>query len=340
MVISSEIDAVFHKMSGVTSGKKQLLEIVTEAQMQRQYGRQTIVFLDEIHRWSKAQQDTLLPYVEDGTITLIGATTENPSFTIINALLSRCSVIVFEAHSVEDVVAFFSQSRDEIARRFPWVTYGEEELQWIAARSDGDIRRACSLLEATAMHIGEWAITIALLEETSSKAIYYDRDGDDHYNIISAVHKSLRDSDPDAAVYWVQRMLVGGEDPLYIARRLLRFASEDVWLANNNALLLANTVYETVQKLGMPECDTALMQLTIYLAQCKKSNTTYTASKKSRADIEKHGNLPVPMVIRNAPTHMMQEMGYGDGYIYAHDDPAGASAQQHLPDDLVGRRYV
>lgn len=336
-VLSHELDADFVQLSGVSSKKSDLTEVVTHAQTNRQYGKKTIVFLDEIHRRTKAQQDALLPYVEDGTIILIGATTENPSFTINNALLSRAKVIVFDALTTAEIQLFVTTQLDKIAS-VSWKSISDEIIQLIADLANGDLRNALNLLEAGLLLSSE-IVTREDVLSAYGKPVYYDRDGEEHYNIISAVHKSLRDSDGDAACYRIQRMLQGWEDPLYICRRLLRFASEDIGLADNNALLLANTVYDTCAKLGIPECGTALMQLGRYLAKAKKSNSCYRTDQQTKADVAQYGNLPVPTHLRNAPKKLMKDLWYGDGYKYAHDFTDAKVDQEHFPEQLKGRQY-
>lgn len=345
-ILSHELQAEFFELSGVKSKKEDLNQILSLAQQHQAYGKKTILFLDEIHRRNKAQQDSLLPFVESGLITLIGATTENPSFTINNALLSRAKVLVFEPLQSKDIVQFFNNNKEKILNRFPIVQLTDEVIESIANLANGDLRNACNLLEASIMLSPDGIISQDIIKKAFGKPMYYDRDGEEHYNIISAVHKCLRDSDPHAACYWIQRMLAGGEDPRYIARRLLRFASEDIGPADNNALLLANQVYDVVMKLGMPECGTAIFQLALYLAKAPKNNISYRIEMATRKDVEQYGNLPVPMQIRNAPTKMMKELWYGEGYQYAHDnewwrqtDGTIKTDNQHFPDELKDRKY-
>jgi putative ATPase len=344
-IISLNLFYDFHKLLAVNSGKEQLRKIIKIATANKQYGKKTILFLDEIHRWNKAQQDALLPYVEKGLITLIGATTENPSFTVNTPLLSRTKVFVFKQQSEEDIQALLKKiSKAE----FLDLTVGKKELAAMANLSNGDIRSGLNILEmASTIAISQKKeeekkakITMEILEDTIQKPIYYDKNGEEHYNIISAIHKSMRSSNPDAAAYWVGRMLSAGEDPLYIARRLLRFASEDVGNADPNALTLANNVYESCQKIGMPECEVFLIQLAIYLAKAPKDNTAYAVENLVKQDIEKYGNLPVPLHIRNAPTKLMKNIGYGKGYEYDHDLESKKSNQQCMPDKLKSRKYL
>ncbi len=355
-IISKTLQADFFYLSWVTSKKDDLLKLVDQAKLNFQYGKSTIIFLDEIHRRNKAQQDTLLPYVEKGTVTLIWATTENPSFTVNNALLSRCRIFVFEKLSDQEIFDFIKKQFPLILKQHPKISLTDEYLLLISKLGNWDLRNALNILESAILLAKDGLLTDQIILQAWQKTVYYDRDGEEHYNIISAIHKSLRDSDADAACYWVQRMLMGGEDPLYLARRLLRFASEDIWPADNNALLLANQVYDAVAKIWMPECDVFLFQLTIYLAKAKKNNIAYRTAIATRQDVEKYGNLPVPLHLRNAPTKLMKELEYGKWYIYAHDklrhtswtmkhDPLQGYDtrdidQEHFPTELKNRTYL
>lgn len=338
-IIANSMQAEFFQLSWVRSKKEDLSEIIKKAELNLKYWTPTLVFLDEIHRWNKSQQDTLLPFVEKGTITLIWATTENPSFTVNNALLSRCRLFVFEKITPEDVFEFLSKQKDTIKNHYPEITISDDVLKFLAKNANWDLRNAINLLESALLLLWKWELTEDHLIKAWTQQVYYDRDWEEHYNIISAVHKSLRDSDPHAACYWIQRMLVAWEDPLYVARRLLRFASEDIWLADNNALLLANQVYDAIQKVGMPECSIFLMQLAVYLARAPKSNLTEKIDLATKQDIQKYWNLPVPMHIRNAPTKMMKDLGYWKWYKYAHDYPWAKVDQEHFPDELKWRKY-
>jgi putative ATPase len=343
-IISLNLYYDFHKLQAVTSGKDDLRKIIKIAVSNQQYGKKTILFLDEIHRWNKAQQDALLPYVEKGLIILIGATTENPSFTVNSPLLSRTKVFVFKQQTEEDIYKLLKK----IAKKeFPDLTINKKELETMANLSNGDIRSGLNILEmATTIAISEKKgkekakVTEKILQDTIQKPIYYDKNGEEHYNIISAIHKSMRSSNPDAAAYWVGRMLQAGEDPLYVARRLLRFASEDIGNAKPTALIFANSVYEACQKVGMPECEVFLIQLAIYLSNAPKDNTAYVVENMIKQDIEKHGNLPVPLHIRNAPTKLMKDLDYGKGYEYDHDLESKKSDQQCMPDKLKNRKYI
>ena len=342
-IISLNLYYDFYKMQAVNSGKEELRKILKIALNNQKYNRKTMLFLDEIHRWNKAQQDTLLPYVEKGVITLIGATTENPSFTIISPLLSRTKVFVFNQHTKEDIATLLKRV---IKKEYPKYKISKKVIDLIAELANGDMRSALNILEMsiTLSDAGNKKNKFILSEEeiqrVIQKPLYYDREGEEHYNIISAIHKSMRSSNPDAAVYWVGRMLSAGEDPLYIARRMIRFASEDIGNADPQALILANSVYEACAKVGMPECEVFLIQLAIYLSKAPKDNSAYVAELSVKEDIEKYGNLPVPMNIRNAPTKLMKELGYGKGYEYDHNLKNKKSNQQCLPDKLAGKKYV
>ncbi|OGC36588.1 AAA family ATPase [candidate division WS6 bacterium RIFOXYB1_FULL_33_15] len=343
-IISQNLYYDFYKMQAVVSGKEALRKIVKIAMANQQYNKKTILFLDEIHRWNKAQQDTLLPYVEKGIIILIGATTENPSFTINSALLSRTKVFVFKQQTEEDIRNFISKVSK---KEYPDIKIPKSSLEAIGELANGDIRSALNILEmvttlatANAKEGEKVKVTKELLYEVVQKPIYYDKSGEEHFNIISAIHKSMRSSNADAAVYWVGRMLQAGEDPLYVARRLLRFASEDVGNSDPQAVILANSVYESCQKLGMPECEIFLIQLAIYLSKAPKDNSAYVAENMVKEDIERFGNLPVPLNIRNPETKLMKDLGYGKGYEYDHDLESKKSDQQCLPDKLKNRRYL
>ena len=343
-IISQNLYYDFYKMQAVVSGKEALRKIVKIAMANQQYNKKTILFLDEIHRWNKAQQDTLLPYVEKGIIILIGATTENPSFTINSALLSRTKVFVFKQQTEEDIRNFISKVSK---KEYPDIKIPKSSLEAIGELANGDIRSALNILEmvttlatANAKEGEKVKITKELLYEVVQKPIYYDKSGEEHFNIISAIHKSMRSSNADAAGYWVGRMLQAGEDPLYVARRLLRFASEDVGNSDPQAVILANSVYESCQKLGMPECEIFLIQLAIYLSKAPKDNSAYVAENMVKEDIERFGNLPVPLNIRNPETKLMKDLGYGKGYEYDHDLESKKSDQQCLPDKLKNRRYL
>ena len=341
-ILARRADASFVFFSAVLSGVREVREIVAAA---REDPRHTVLFVDEIHRFNKSQQDAFLPHVESGLITLLGATTENPSFQVIAALLSRCRVVVLNPLSPEAVRKIIKRALTDRENGLgkSGLAISDEALDHLAACADGDGRRALNGLETAAAIVqgaGRGEITLADVEEAlQAKSLKYDKSGEEHYNLISALHKSMRDSDPDAALYWLGRMLAAGEDPLYIARRLIRFASEDVGNADPAALGLAVAARESYHVLGSPEGELALAQTAIYLATAPKSNATYRAYGEVMAEIEKTGSLPVPMTIRNAPTRLMKELGYGRGYRYAHDEEDALVPQDHLPEQIRDRRF-
>ncbi len=345
-VIANLTKAEFVNFSAVTSGIKEIKEIMARAESGRRVGIRTVLFVDEIHRFNKAQQDAFLPYVEQGSIILIGATTENPSFEVNSALLSRCKVFVLHGLSEDSLLSLLRRAiESERGFKKLGIKCTDEMLRKIAIFANGDARNALGTLEtavanATFNAQGEIEITKDTLAQViSRKALIYDKNGEEHYNIISALHKSMRNSDPDAAVYWLARMLEGGEDPLYIARRCVRFASEDVGLADPNALLLANAVWDACHNLGVPECSVHLTQIVIYLALAPKSNAMEQAYNAAAADAAEMIAEPVPLHIRNAPTHLMKELNYGKGYTYAHDTDEKIARMTCLPDKLAGKRY-
>jgi putative ATPase len=340
--------ARFVQFSAVLSGVKEIREVVKEAEgFIATEGRKTILFVDEIHRFNKAQQDAFLPHLERGTITLIGATTENPSFEVIAPLLSRSKVLVLKRLTepeLEDIVRRALLDPDRGLGRDP-VYLSEEARELLQAQADGDARMALNTLEqarslAAPDEAGTFQINLEVMEEAiQKKALQYDKAGEEHYNLISALHKSLRGSDPDAALYWLARMLAAGEDPLYIARRLVRFASEDIGLADPRALDQALAAREAYHLLGSPEGELALVQAVVFLATAPKSNALYRAYGAVQEDVAKFQSLPVPLPIRNAPTKGMKDLGYGRGYRYAHDFPDALAAQEYLPERLRGRTY-
>lgn len=342
-IISKEIDAHFYKLSAVLSGKDDLKKIIISATRELNenglFKKPTVLFLDEIHRWSKSQQDSLLPYVERGIITLIGATTENPSFSIIPALLSRVRVFTFKKHTIDDIKKYLNIIISKLSKDNVIVNVSDENLNLIADLADGDLRSSGNILETAINLANGEEITQELIKQSIERFLQYEKTGEDHYNIISAVHKSLRDSDPTAGVYWVVRMLEAGDDPLYIARRLLRFASEDIGNADPNAVVLANAVFESCQKLGRPECDIFLVQLAEYLAKAPKNNASYKALALAQQDVRENGSLQVPLVIRNGVSKLMKELGYGKDYKYAHDYKDAKVDNQHMPDELIDRDY-
>lgn len=335
-IIATATKSEFLKISAVSSGKKMLLEIIAKAQENKLQNKKTILFIDEIHRWNKAQQDALLPYVENGTITLIGATTENPSFEVNSALVSRTRVFVLEKLTPDDLEKIITRALEKI-KTTKKIKINSDTIKLLTNLSNGDARMALNTLEACTNQTKN--ITPELVREVLQKShLLYDKSGEEHYNIISALHKSMRGGNPDASVYWLTRMIEGGEDPLFIARRLVRFASEDIGLANNTALLLANAVFDACHKLGYPECNVHLTQCVIYLAKSKKDITAYAAYGKAKKDVEKFGNLPVPLHLRNAPTKLMKELGYSKGYKYT---PLEDSHEQsYLPEELGNSKYL
>ena len=345
-IIAHETKSDFITFSAVTSGIKEIKKVMEDADNNKKLGIKTIVFVDEIHRFNKAQQDAFLPFVEKGSITLICATTENPSFEINNALLSRCRTFVLKELSTEDIVKLLKRAMND-SRGFgnEHIEISEENLRFIAIFSNGDARSALTTLDmvitnASVQKDGTIKITKELLEEClNKKTLLYDKLGEEHYNIISALHKSMRNSDPDAAVYWLARMLEAGEDPLYVARRIVRFASEDIGLADTNALNVAINVYQACHFLGMPECYVHLSEAVIYMSVAPKSNSCDVAYLKAKEDALKTVAEPVPLQIRNAPTKLMKELNYGKGYKYAQDYEDKLTTLKCLPASLLGKVY-
>ena len=336
-IIARQTHAQFINFSAVTSGIKEIREVMKQAEANRNFGERTILFVDEIHRFNKAQQDAFLPFVEKGSIILIGATTENPSFEINGALLSRCKVFVLKPLSVEDITGLLRRALGFLEES---ISVSDDVLRAIAAFSNGDARSALSLLEMAAANSDNGEITPEILSMcTSRKSLLYDKNGEEHYNLISALHKSMRNSDPDAAVYWLARMLESGEDPLYIARRVVRFASEDVGLAEPGALAMAVAAYQACHFLGMPECSVHLTQAVIHMSIAPKSNALDIAYASAKKDALETLAEPVPLQIRNAPTRLMRELEYGKGYQYAHDYEEKLTAMECLPENLQGHEY-
>ena len=334
-IIARKTQAEFITFSAVTGGIKEIREVMKLADSNRNFGTRTILFVDEIHRFNKAQQDAFLPFVERGSIILIGATTENPSFEINGALLSRCKVFVLKPLSPDDLMGLLRRGIGVMN-----VKADDDILRAIAEFANGDARSALSLLEMAAINSDNATITPEILEQcTSRKSLLYDKSGEEHYNMISALHKSMRNSDPDAAIYWLSRMLEAGEDPLYIARRVVRFASEDVGLAEPGALSMAVAAYQACHFLGMPECSVNLAQAVIHMSVVPKSNSLYTAYNSAREDALHSMAEPVPLHIRNAPTKLMRELEYGKGYQYAHDYEEAVTAMECLPENLKGHEY-
>ncbi|MCX6763745.1 MAG: replication-associated recombination protein A [Candidatus Moranbacteria bacterium] len=376
-LISKQTKSDFVRFSAVTSGVKDLKEVIVQAEQNKRLGNKTILFIDEIHRWNKSQQDALLPHIETGTIILIGATTENPSFEIRGALLSRCRVFVLKQLGVPEISKIIARALSDKEKGLGKIKLkiDKKDIWKIAEMSNGDARVALNVLEYLSVYpapqktasvnqrmnvrnpkgnnlnatdislrCGIYSrkkeIKIGDIKEAFQKSqLLYDKDGEEHYNIISALHKSMRGSDADAALYWLARMLEAGEDPLYIARRLIRFASEDVGLANSFALDQAVAAYNACHYIGMPECNVVLAQAVVYMAKCKKSNDLYTAYQKAAEDVKKYGNLPVPFHIRNAPTDLMKDLGYGKNYKYS-PNFGYKEKQAYLPDEIKGRRYL
>ncbi len=336
-VIANSLDADFYHLSAVLAKKEDVVKIIAKAQSNFKEGRQTILFLDEIHRWTKSQQDVLLPWVEKWIVTLIGATTENPSFTVINALLSRCRTYILEPITPDQVIEFIEKNITRIQERYPKIEFPKEVLELIAKLGWGDLRNTLNLLETACILQSEWLLSRENILEAGSKSLMYDQDGEEHHNLISAMHKSLRDSDGDAAIYWIGRMLTWGEDPRYIVRRMINFASEDIY--DPQAIILTNSVYDICEKMGMPECELPILNAAYYLANSTKDNSVYTAMQSMHADIVEFWNLGVPLHLRNAPTPLMKEAWYGKGYEYAHNIEGKKSKQEHFPEELRGRKY-
>ncbi|HXF48974.1 MAG TPA: replication-associated recombination protein A [Verrucomicrobiae bacterium] len=343
-LIAAASKAEFLRFSAVTAGIKEIKDVIADVEKRQvMYGQKTILFIDEIHRFNKAQQDAFLPFVEKGVIILLGATTENPSFEVNSALLSRCRVFVLKELTNDEVKTIARRALTDKERGLGKhnLKITDEALERIAIFSDGDARIALSLLEFCLNIVGKnGEITPEVIEKASQKkALRYDKAGEEHYNIISALHKSVRDSDPDGALYWLARMLASGEDPLYVARRMVRMASEDIGNADPQALSVMLAAKDAYHFLGTPEGELALAQACIYLATAPKSNAVYAAFGKVGEDVEKTKAEPVPLHIRNAPTGLMKALGYGAGYKYAHDYEEHFVAQDHLPDSLKGRKY-
>lgn len=338
----------FQSFSAVTSGVKELRQVIAEAEdIRRKEGRSTILFVDEIHRFNKAQQDAFLPYVENGLIILVGATTQNPSFEVIPPLLSRARVMVLHPLEREDLKTILQRAMEDRENGFGRmnIKIQPEALEHMIDLSSGDARAALNNLEVAVQYMmddpkGQDVLDLTAVEEAlNRKALPYDKDGEEHYNLISAFHKSLRGSDVQASIYWLYRMILAGEDPLFIARRMIRFASEDVGLADPNAFQIAVAAFEAWQKVGPPEAELALVEAAVYLASAPKSNTLYLAEKAVKKEIEESGPLPVPFHIRNAPTGLMKRLGYGKGYLYPHNYPGAWVKQEYLPDKIRDRVF-
>lgn len=343
-IIAHQLQRPFYTLSAVTSGVKEVRDVIDKAKRNASLNsglfapadsRSPILFIDEIHRFSKSQQDSLLGAVEEGTITLIGATTENPSFEVITPLLSRCQVYVLKSLDKDDLMELLNRvlTKDEYIRSLGLQIKDTEAL---LRYSGGDARKLLNIIELVSNSGAKVIDNETVTKQLQQNPVAYDKDGEMHYDIISAFIKSVRGSDPQAAIYWLARMIEGGEDPKFIARRLVILASEDIGLANPNAMLLANTCFEVVNKIGWPEGRIPLAETTIYLATCKKDNSAYLAIDAALEKVRETGNLPVPLYLRNAPTSLMKELGYADGYKYPHDYPGHWVEQQYLPDELRG----
>lgn len=344
-IIANQTKAHFVNFSAVTSSIKDIRKIMEEAEANREIGEKTIVFVDEIHRFNKAQQDAFLPFVERGSIILIGATTENPSFEINSALLSRCKVFVLKQLTTDDLIQLIKNAIKH-PNGFPnlEIKVDDDAIQLIAQFANGDARVALNTLEMAVLNGNSHDHQVDINRDNlnqlvNTKSLRYDKKGEEHYNLISALHKSMRNSDVDAAIYWLSRMLDGGEDPIYIARRLVRFASEDIGLADTRALSLTIDVFQACQLIGMPECDVHLTEAVTYLSLAPKSNSAYRALLDAKSDVKKTGNEPVPLEIRNAPTKLMKELNYGKGYQYAHSTEDKVTSMKTMPPELEGHEY-
>jgi len=346
-IIAQKTNAKFENFSAVLSGIKEIREVMKEAEKRRLYGQRTLLFIDEIHRFNKSQQDAFLPFVEKGDIILIGATTENPSFELNSALLSRSKVFVLNPLQAKDIIVLLKRALADEKRGLGRmkIRVGDDILEKLSVYADGDARVALNTLELAVLSTvpsqdGTIYITDEVLQQVlQKKTLLYDKKGEEHYNLISAFHKSIRNSDSDAAIYWLARMLEAGEDPLYIARRMIRMASEDIGLADPRAIEQAVAAFHAAHFIGMPECSTSLAQAAVYLALAPKSNALYTAYLEAQEDALNTLAEPVPLHLRNAPTKLMKELGYGEGYKYAHDYENKVAAMQCLPDSLVGKEY-
>ncbi len=344
-IIANKTKAKFIDFSATNNGIKEIRTIMTQAEHNLAFGEKTIIFIDEIHRFNKAQQDAFLPFVENGSITLIGATTENPSFEINSALLSRCKVFVLKSLTADDLVQITQRALSHYKEAYKLEIDISRELMFsVASFANGDARTLLNTLDMIVNSIGTLNSKVTVTEEIvgqciSKKFLMYDKNGEEHYNLISALHKSMRNSDADAAVYWLARMLEGGEDPLYIARRVVRFASEDIGMANSQALEVAVAAFHACHFIGVPECNVHLTHAVVFCSLAPKSNALYLAYKKARNDALKTIAEPVPLVIRNAPTKLMKDLDYGKDYQYAHDTENKVANMQCLPDNLLGSKY-
>ena len=343
-LIASSTKGQFIPFSAVSAGIKEIKEVISKAGHYYQLsGRRTYIFIDEIHRFNKAQQDAFLPYVEKGDIVLIGATTENPSFEVNSALLSRMRVYVLTRLSEAEIISLITRAISDKERGLGHMNLAPAKgsVEFIATAADGDARRGLTLLELTAEFVGEGGtITVDILRQVNQRTVLvYDKAGEEHYNIISALHKTIRGGDPDGALYWLARMLASGEDPMYVIRRLIRFASEDIGLADSYALTLTMNARDAYHFLGSPEGELAIAQAVLYMACAPKSNAAYKAFEQAKKDVSEHGSLPVPLWIRNAPTSLMKSLDYGKGYKYAHDFADHITDQEYFPEELAGTEY-
>jgi len=338
-IIASQTKAEFVELSATSGGVSDLRKLIDKAETDKRLGIKTVLFIDEIHRWNKSQQDSLLPFVERGTVTLIGATTENPSFELNSALLSRLKVVVLKSLSVDSLKSILNKAISTITEQklLTVKKVDDKALDLIIGLSSGDARTALNILES-ALKESPTLNLIVVKKVSGRQRILYDKNGEEHYNLISALHKSMRGGDANGSLYWLARLMVGGEDPKYVARRLVRFASEDIGLANHSALLLANAVFESCLKLGMPECQVHLAQAVVYLARSKKDVSVYLAYNKAREVAEKTTNLGVPLHLRNAPTKLMKDLDYGKNYKYT--PLVDSSKQKYLPEDITGEKFI
>ncbi|MBP7785708.1 replication-associated recombination protein A [Patescibacteria group bacterium] len=345
-IISQELERPFFEFSAVNTSTKDIEKIIPKKKNPNEKGlgiipeseetKTPIVFIDEIHRFNKAQQDSLLPHVEKGSIIFIGATTENPSFEVINPLMSRCRVLILRQHEPKELEIILKRAEIMLG-----VEVDSDALDFLITASNGDARIGLNVLEISAQLSDTKKISMKNVEDALQRRnLGFDMKGEEFYNTISALHKSMRGSDPDSALYWLGRMLEAGQDPIYIARRVVRFASEDIGLEDPNALNLAVSAFKACEVIGMPECELALAEVVTYMAKAPKSNQLYTAYGKVKEDVEKYGNLPVPLEIRNAPTKFMKEIGYGKNYKYEHSKEAKKTDQEYMPEKLKGRKYL
>lgn len=338
-IIAKKLDAQFRELSGVSSKKDDLKLIIKQAEINFNFAKPSIVFLDEIHRRNKAQQDTLLPFVEKWIITLIWATTENPWFSINNALLSRCRTFVFNRLENQEIFDFIKKNIDKVYKKYPEIKINDEIIEMISKLANWDLRNGLNILESSILHKNKWKLSLDDIQKNNEKNIYYDRDGDEHYNVISAFIKSMRGSDINATCYRLQRMIKSWEDPLFIARRMIIFASEDIWLANTNALLIANQVFDTITKVWLPEAEFMIFHWAIFLAKSAKSNAIYKSIQSTRKSVEEYWNLDIPKHLKNASSQLTEDLWYWKWYKYPHNYKNSQIDQQYLPDELKWKIY-